>query len=170
MLKRKKFYALAIFLAGIWLTLSSFLHPFYVSITSITYNPKNKTLEVASRLFHDDLEVELNKNRKDKIDILRGTKDARTDSAIAQYFKNHLKVQINKKSAPLHYIGYEIDKDVAWCYFEISTKQVPQQIQLYCDLLYPSFRTQSNIFHTQVLNHKQSAKLDHPKSTATLHY
>ena len=41
-------------------------HPFYISITEINHNAKDKTLEISCKMFAEDLEETLNKNYKTK--------------------------------------------------------------------------------------------------------
>ena len=45
------------------------LHPFYISITEINHNAKDKTLEISCKMFAEDLEETLDKNYKTEVDL-----------------------------------------------------------------------------------------------------
>ena len=44
-------------------------HPFYVSVTEINQNLKEKTLEISCKLFAEDFETTLNKDYKTTVDF-----------------------------------------------------------------------------------------------------
>ncbi len=54
---------------GLWLTAFS-LHPYYMSVTEIEYKPAEKEVQVACKIFTDDLEEALKKEFAKKIDIV----------------------------------------------------------------------------------------------------
>lgn len=144
----------------------SWVHPFYVSITSIDYAEDRNMLEVSSRIFYDDLEAALNQDGNQKIDLIRPTNRTVADSAIARYLRKNLKISINGAPAPLHYLGYEIEEDVAWCFLEAkSTADGISKLGIECSTLYQLFDTQSNIFHVSVKKLRKSLKLDYPKKS-----
>jgi len=41
-------------------------HPFYVSVTEISHNAKDKIIEISCKIFADDLEMTLTKSRAQK--------------------------------------------------------------------------------------------------------
>ncbi len=45
-------------------------HPFYISLTDIRYNEEERRLEIAQKIFWDDLEVVVSKNAEEKLDFL----------------------------------------------------------------------------------------------------
>ena len=96
------------------------LHPFYVSITAVDYNDTAHRVEVSSRIFYDDLETALKDGRDLKIDLINPTDPSTVDSLLAYYFRTHFGLAVNGKPVPLHYVGYEIDEDVAWCFLEAT--------------------------------------------------
>lgn len=147
---------------------SSFVHPFFVSVTHIDQKKQNGSLEISSRIFYDDLEVELSKFSGRKIDLIKQQNDPQVDSLLSKYMKQHLKIKINGKENTLKYVGYELDKEVAWCYLEIVKHPKIKSLDIYNNILYSNFKNQSNIVHATILGVRKSSKLDNPKSSATL--
>lgn len=146
------------------------LHPFYVSITSVDYNDAAHRVEISSRIFYDDLEVALKDGRNLKIDLINPTDRPAVDSLMASYFRNYFGLAVNGKPVPLHYVGYEIDEDVAWCFLEVTDINHVERLQLDNRLLFNQFPKQSNIMHVTVHGKRKSTKLDNPERTAVFEW
>lgn len=150
----------------ILLTLNVFSHPFYVSVTAIDYHADKNRVEVSCRIFHDDLELALKKNSNQKINIIKPKDKILVDSAISQYVQKNMSIQINGLEKKMKYIGYEIQQDVAWCYFEIPQIQPIKTLKITNELLYEVFTNQANIMHITVNKTRKSTKIDNPQKTA----
>ena len=147
-------------------TLNIFGHPFYVSVTTIDYHADKNRVEISCRIFHDDLENVLKENNSTKINIIKPHDRILLDSAISQYIQKKMNIQINGLDKKMKYVGYEIQQDVAWCYFEISQDQDVKSIKITNRLLYEAFKTQANIMHVSVNDKRKSTKLDNPVQSA----
>lgn len=163
---RKKL-KLGLLFIGVFSALIAFAHPFYVSITSVDFNPSKKRVEVSCRLFYDDLEVALKNQLGQHIDVIHPKNKAAADSAISKYIRQNFKININNQPRNLRYVGYEIEEDVAWCYLEVSDVPAISKLDIVNQLLFKDFKNQSNIMHIKVNNTKKSTKLDNPKRTAS---
>ena len=152
-------------ITSLFITLVAYAHPFYVSISSIDFNSNKKQLEISCRIFYDDLELTLKNQQKQKIDIINPKNKAQADSAIANYIRNNFRIKLEGQSKNLSYVGYEVEDDVAWCYFVIPQVQQVNKISISNQLLFQDFKTQSNILHVTVGKNRKSAKLDNPKRT-----
>ena len=146
------------------------LHPFYVSITSVDYNEQAHRVEISSRIFFDDLEAALKDGRDLKIDLINPTDKSATDSLLATYFGNHFRLWVNGKPVPVHYIGYEIDADVAWCFLEAVNIDRVEKLRIDNRILFDHFPKQSNILHVTAYGKRQSTKLDNPERTAVFEW
>lgn len=144
--------------------LFTYAHPFYVSITDIVYSSAKKNIEISSRIFFDDLEAALNQDGKTQFDIRKPHRKDVIDTAIAAYAKKYFKVSTNGQIQVLTYVGYEIEDDVVWCYFEIPQSQPVKKLEVSNRMLYNNFKSQSHIFHVTVDGKRQSTKIDNPKS------
>ncbi|WEK18561.1 MAG: hypothetical protein P0Y49_17365 [Candidatus Pedobacter colombiensis] len=150
-----------------WLNI---FHPFYVSVTEIVHNKNTGTVQVSVRIFFDDFEKALEKRYKTKVNIFKPADKEEVNVWVAAYIKDHLKISVNDKAVDLKFLGYEIEEDAAWCYFE--TAQVPVIKQLYVkdDILFEQHTSQSNMIHVIVDGKRKSTKLDNPKSEALFTY
>ena len=78
--------------------LVSFFHPFFVSVTEMNHNAKDKTLEISCKLFADDFEKGLEQVYKIPVDITNPKDKKQTDQYISDYLKKHLQLKIDGKS------------------------------------------------------------------------
>lgn len=143
-------------------------HPFYVSVTEITQDPKSKTVQISVRIFFDDFEKSLDHQYKEKVNILKPKDRKKVDLLISDYIKKHLQLKINQQPVVYKYLGYEIEEDAAWCYFETVPMPVIKTIELKNDVLFAAHESQSNMVHVTVNGKRKSTKLDNPKSSASL--
>ena len=141
-----------------------FFHPFYVSVTEVEQDPKTKTVQVSARIFYDDLEKALDKRYKVHVNILKPANRKQVDGLIAAYVKEHLKIKANLKELNLRYVGYEIEEEAAWCYFETEPLPVVQQFNIQNNILYEQHEEQVNMIHAIVNGQRKSFKLDNPAS------
>lgn len=151
--------------------LISFLHifhPFYVSVTEVVQNPKTKTLQVSTRIFFDDFEKALDRKYQTKVNILKPADRKKVDLLIADYVQKHLQIKINQKALTLKYVGYEIEEDAAWCYFETQQIAPVKNLDIVNDILFDEHESQSNMVHVTINGKRKSTKLDNPKSQARL--
>jgi len=145
-------------------------HPFYISVTEINLNTADKTLEVSSKMFADDLEQAIEKINRTQLDISSDKDKAKFDNYIPAYVKNHLSISIDGKAGSLSYIGFEKDKESAYCYFEVENISSLKKIDIANSLLHDFTSDQVNIIHVMVNGKRQSTKLDYPNKNASFSF
>lgn len=145
---------------------NALLHPFYVSVTEIRHNEKNKVLEVSSRVFFDDFEAALEKKYKVQLDIVKPADRRKMDNLIADYMKKHLHLSLDGRRMELKYLGYEIEEDAAWCYFEAAGVERPRNVSVLDNILFEQHPSQINMLHVIVGGVRKSTKLDNPSGRA----
>ncbi|MET4547917.1 hypothetical protein ABIE26_005265 [Pedobacter africanus] len=150
-----------------WLNI---FHPFYVSVTEVVQQKNNGAVQVSSRIFFDDLERALEKQYKTKVNILKPADRKQVDALITRYIKAHLKISANGKALDLKYLGYEIEEDAAWCYFEMVDVPSIKHLSIKNDILFEQHESQSNLVHAIVNGQRKSTKLDNPKSEVAFTY
>nr|WP_287938365.1 DUF6702 family protein [Algoriphagus sp.] len=133
-----------IFVIAAWMTV---LHPFFISLTEMRYNPESKKMEIAQKIFWDDLEVALASEFKEKVDFLKPKDKAKLESQVKTYLLKHNQVWVNGKSVTLTYLGYEVEEDAAWFYLESSVVELPKSVEVQNTLLLKDFEGQQNIVH-----------------------
>jgi hypothetical protein len=137
-------------------------HPFYLSVTDIKYNEKNKSLEVACKMFTNDLEGALKKTTGKKVDVVNPKDKAEVEKILFDYINKHLSINLNGKLKTLKYIGYEKEEDVIWTYMEIEKCERPKQISVTTSLLYDFLKDQINLVSLEIAGNKQSSKVSNP--------
>ncbi|MGI4728212.1 MAG: DUF6702 family protein [Janthinobacterium lividum] len=150
-----------------WLRL---LHPFYVSITEIKQNPASHSLEISCRMFSDDLEKALEKQYHTELDIIKPKDKALVNKLISEYVKKHLAIRADGKALNLNYIGYEIQEDGTWSYFEVKGIDQPKKINVHDDLLYELHPEQINMMHITVGGQRKSTKVDNPDADVLMNF
>lgn len=147
-----------------------FFHPFYVSVTEIKQNTTNHSIEISCRMFYDDLEKALEKQYHVQIDIVKPKDKAQVNKLINGYVKEHLLVRADGKTLNLSFIGYEIQEDGAWSYFEIKGINAVKEVQVHDDLLFEQHPEQINMMHVIVGNQRKSTKVDNPDADANFKF
>jgi len=151
----------------IWLGL---FHPFYVSVTEIKHNPKTQAVEVSCRMFYDDLEHALEKDNKTPLDIVKPADKAQLNRFISEYVKKHLNIKVDGKPLNLSYVGYEIQEDGAWAYFEVKGVTSVKKIEIHDELLNAMHAEQINMLHVTVGGQRKSTKLDAPDADTSFSF
>lgn len=143
-------------------------HPFYIAVTEINHNAKDQDLEISCKLFADDLEQILEKNYRTTLDISAERDKASFDKLIPDYVNRHLALVVDGRAVSLVYVGFEKEKESAYCYFQVNKVAAPKKIDLTNSLLHDFNSSQINIIHITVNGKRQSTKLDYPDTRATI--
>jgi hypothetical protein len=149
---------------------SGLFHPFYISITELSYNAKDKTIEISCKMFAEDLEETLKKNYKAPVDLSLAKDKPALDKFIPDYINRHFSLSVDGKAVKLNYIGYEKDKESAYCYFQVDNVPVIKKIDINTSLLHDFNEEQINIVHVMVNGKRQSVKLDYPSKEAGFNF
>lgn len=144
---------------------SSFLHPFFVSVIDIKHNAKDKNIEISVRVFTDDLEKTIKKNYNTSIDLSATAATPATNAIVAKYLQSKLQLTIDGKPQAIKYIGCEIQKESVWMYAEINDIATVKKMIVNCNLLCDYQQKQSNIFNVKANGIEKNYKLDCPKTS-----
>ncbi|RIW18520.1 hypothetical protein D0X99_02205 [Algoriphagus lacus] len=136
--------------------LMAVLHPFFISLTEVRFNPSSKKMEIAQKIFWDDLEVALGENFNEKVDFLNPRDKAKLDRQVKEYLLKHNQIWVNSKPLTLTLLGYEVEEDAAWFYLESSATEVPKSVEVQNTILLDDFDGQQNIVH--VYNQSKSPR------------
>ena len=160
------------FLSFKWLfsSLLSVLHPFYISVTEINHNAKEKSVEISCKIFAEDLQDILKKNSNRTIDLSAERNKTENDKLVADYVKQHLSVSLEGKATNLVYLGFEKDKEAIYCYFEINNISSVKKLDVTNSILHDFTDKQINIVHATVNGHRKSTKLDYPENKVGFSY
>ena len=137
-------------------------HPFHVSVTEINHNASDKTLEVMCKIFTDDFEKALAQKFKTKVDLGKADMHQSMDSLIKKYLAGAIQIKPGGRLAAVSYLGYELDKEAAYCYFEITNVPSLTKLDVVNTILYDIFDDQMNIIHVMSGGSRKSDKVNYP--------
>jgi hypothetical protein len=143
-------------------TLEKDHHPFYVSVTRIDENSKEKRLEVSCKIFTDDFEKTLRMHYKGHIDLLNPSDRSAMNSVISDYIEKHLKISVDGNPLRLQFVGYEKDEEGVECYFQVNGISVNKTVDIFNDILFEYKPEQTNIVHVTVKGKRKSRQLVNP--------
>ncbi len=138
-------------------------HPFHVSVCDIAYKDRQKTLQVAQRVFLDDLEQALNKRFGVNLDISNKATATYRDSLIQAYLFENLHITVDGKERKRVYIGNEVEEDGMWCYIEYQGVKKFKALQVSSTVFLEIFADQANIIHYKYGDYERSTKLDNDR-------
>jgi len=72
--------------------------------------------------------------------------------------------------ANLDYVGFEIQKESTWTYFEIKNIKQLSQLNVFCEVLFGVNDQQINIFHVNAKGNRKSYELIYPKNTTQFNF
>lgn len=145
----------------------SFRHPFYLAVMEVEYSTKTREIGIACKVFPDDLEETLRLFTGKKHDLYNGDKSFNSQS-LNTYFGKHFNVVVNGKLRQMQFLGFEIDKEVVWIYFNIPKVSGVKSIAIDTDFMYGYRPEQTNIVHLNIDGKKESFRLNAPNTKAVL--
>jgi hypothetical protein len=146
----------------------SLVHPLHVSVTEITYDEKEKELEIISRIFIDDLEAAIQNEKKFAINMVESEKTI-VDRVVGEYLQNHFKVSLNGQAQKIVYLGHEIENEALLCYIQVKNVKRWNTIEVLNTVITELHEDQSNLVHVTVREKIKSLRLmkDNPVGKLT---
>jgi hypothetical protein len=147
--------------------MSSMEHPIFISMAQVDYKTKSDRLEIAVKIFSDDLQKVISKKNDQTIEI--GTDREHKDATryIREYVESNFKIYNNNKELKLEYVGRELERKdffAMWVYFKVEKVKRLKNLKLYDNILIDYERTQKNKISFRVDNEryrKFDTYLDH---------
>lgn len=144
--------------------LIALFHPFFISVIDINHNDKEASLEISVRTFTDDLEKMILKEYQVKLDLSDTKQKAKAETYINQYMQKKLALKANGLNVKMDYLGFEIQSESTWTYFEVKNVKQLKQLQVFCEILFGIDPQQINIFHVKSAGQRKSYELISPKN------
>lgn len=122
---------------------SSAAHKYYTSLAQVEYNAGGKTVEVALRVFADDLELALTRRAGRPVSLDR-TKAA--DRLALDYLRETFEIRNRDGQAKaFKLIGMEVRSQIAWLYLEAEMPEGLAGARLRDQILFELFEEQVNV-------------------------
>ena len=150
--------------------LIALMHPFFISVIDINHNEKEATLEISVRAFTDDLEKMISKEYNVQLDLSVPKQKAKADELIKQYMQKKLALTSNGAKCNIEYVGFEIQKESTWSYFEVKNVKQLKQLNVFCEVLFGIDPQQINIIHVKTNGVRKSFELAAPKNNTQFNF
>lgn len=148
----------------------SLLHPLHLSVSDISHNTKNNSLEITQRIFADDLEDALRNRIGGKVDVYDPADPDLLSELIGDYVKQNFRISVDNKPVTLSYIGYETEEDAVWVYFEVSKVRDFSTISVKNTVFFEMFEDQLNLINVKKNGSIRSLKLEPDNEQKSLSY
>jgi hypothetical protein len=146
------------------------VHPFFISVIDINHNEKEAVLEISVRTFTDDLEKTINQESQIAIDFNNPAQKEKADQLIKNYLVKKLTLVANGNKCNLEYLGFEIQKESTWTYFEVKNIKELKQLNVVCDILSSISPEQINIIHVKTKGQRKSYELALSKKSTQFNF
>lgn len=146
------------------------MHPFFVSVIDINHNEKEATIEISVRCFTNDLEKMIAVDTKTTIDLSQPSQKIKGDALLKAYLTKRLNLSVNGNKSNLEYLGFEIQKESTWSYFEIKQVKQLKQLNIFCEILFGVDPNQINIIHVSSGGQRKSYELATPKNSTQFNF
>jgi hypothetical protein len=147
-----------------------FFHPFYISSDRNPLQCQQRKLEIAQKIFWDDLEVALGDLYQSKVDFLNPSDRNALEAMAKSYLLDQNEITVNGKKVKLKYLGFEIEEEAAWFYLESEKVELPKQVEVYNNILIKHFEGQQNIINFYVDRKPKSLILYKGKESGVLKF
>lgn len=144
----KRTFALLLTLV-LFSSFSTLDHETYLSVTEIEYNKEEKSIQIISRVFIDDLEDVLSKRYQREIK-LSYKKDLKANKAIiGKYLDKKLKISVEGSPRELKFLGSKFDADQIVLFVESPNVESFNKVEVENLILTDLFDSQKNIVHVK---------------------
>ena len=140
-----RFLLLMFFLPFLIFTTS--YHPVYVSNAEVSFDKSEKRIEIAIKIFSDDLAKTLSNVHSKSIEIDTDREDKDADDYIANYIKDNFIIELNNKTYDMKYLNRKKAKDdfyAIWVLFVVPNVKRIKNFNIKNTLLLDQFDAQRN--------------------------
>ena len=130
------------------------------------WKPSEKKLEIAVRLFSDDLEKAIAAGCRCKCDLASKENEEAMNKLLADYIRKNLRILKGKQIVPLHFIGREKEEESTWSYFEVSG-DFSTALEVENTLLFSTQDKQVNLIRFRKPGNDKTIQLRNPDSRAS---
>jgi hypothetical protein len=122
------------------------IHPVHVSVTEISFDGKERELEIVSRIFMDDLETAIREAKKQPgLNLLEPGSTLTTDQLVSEYLQSRFKITLNGKVQKIKYLGHEVESPALLCYIQVQNVKKLETIGVFSSVLTELYDDQSNL-------------------------
>ncbi len=166
MKKGKQIFGFVIMYMILMYSFTPVMHKYYVGLSEVNINSEKHSLNVSTKLFMDDFEMELEKVYNKKVDLSVSEKNKEVETMLSSYLDKNFKINVGGKLLKFKFVGYEVENDAVWCYSEVANFKGKGTVSILNTLLYESFPEQANLMNVSWDGVSKSVKLGNPDKLA----
>lgn len=141
-----------------------------MSVTDIEYVAEQKSLQIISRVFADDLEDVLEKRYSTRMILLPNEETENADEMISRYLNQKLNLAIKGEALQIQYIGKRFEDDRVYLYVEIENVPNFTSISVENLILTDLYEDQKNLVHVKKNKETKSKVLTKANSSYSFTY
>ncbi len=148
-------------------------HPIHISLTTVDYNAKSNALEIACKIFADDLETVVNRTSNTTLKLGSDKEHKDANALIFAYIKQHFRMDINGKSiTTMTMLGKEMEVEATWMYIEIPLAGlgVVKKVNLTNTFLSDLYDDQTNLVNFNIAGKRKSAVFRKGKESSVVEF
>ncbi|MCR9249221.1 MAG: hypothetical protein NXI20_02315 [bacterium] len=134
-------------------------HPFHISVTEIEFDQDAKAIEIAQKIFIDDLGEVIKDKDGQEYNLFQAPGNEEATTAIKEYVMANFEVIINEKPKDINFLGIQVEEDVMWCFMEIENVKKLKNIKVNSSILTELFDDQMNLIHVKAFGETKSMRL-----------
>jgi len=136
----------AIYLIIVFVGLKSY-HNFHVSLIQIDYNKESKRLQIAIKMFTNDVERRFVEMAQTRLNIGQADENIASDSLLLIYIKQNFELRINgqKDVLKMQFVEKKMKDDALWVYVSTENVKTLKHLEVRCTLLTDIFFDQTNM-------------------------
>ena len=132
------------------------LHNFYVSTTSVRFVPGEKSLQITTQVFLDDLEGVLRQIGNDKTQLTPVVAQEQIDSLIEDYFRKNITFKAHGEIVDFDFLGKVYKSDVLISYMELQLDTLAPPLSIENTIFFDYLPDQKNIIHLNLASKRKS--------------
>lgn len=147
-------------------------HPIHLSVCEVNYNQETKGVEIALKVFFDDLEEGVVKLGGPQLHLFTEKEHENADEWVFNYLKENLQIEVNNKNTTLEWVGKETneqqDIQSLWIYMEVKNVRKIKELKITDTILFDVHEDQRNMLHLNCNGKKVSWLFDLKKISETI--
>jgi len=147
----KLFLGLFIYLLG-----AVSFHNFYVSTTSIRFVPDEKSFQITTQVFLDDLESVLQQNGHEKTKLIPKVSQEEIDILVEDYLRKNIIFKAQEKTIDFEFLGKVYKSDVLIAYMELKMDSIQSSLSIKNTIFFDYLPDQKNIIHFRFASKRKS--------------
>lgn len=149
----------------LWPVLPLLWHDIHVSKCELEYSQEEKSLQISTHIFVDDLETTISGKLINDLKLGTEHEISNGDELVLNYLRQHLVIKINGEPQKLQLVGKELSDDylALWIYTEIPGINVIKRLDIQYDVLMELYDDQRNILSAKIPPAKKSFFLFDPQ-------